>query len=113
MNGSTYRAWLRLVTLTFLVWFGPSVLVLQQVHSWAEFDSLAWLLPVFPGVVAWHIGGGADSWVFGALITVGFVVGTFALVYRSQHSSSEWLPLVAAFFVSCLLWWRASALLAA
>jgi hypothetical protein len=113
MKTSTDCAWLRLVTLTILVWFGPSVLVIQQVHSWTEVRSLAWLLPVFPGVVAWHMGGGADSWVVGALITIGLVVGTFALAYRCQHRSSEWLPLVPAFLVSCLLWWEASALMAA
>jgi hypothetical protein len=114
------RARLRLAALAILVWFSPSVLVLQQVHSWAEFKSLAWVVPIFPGVVAWHIGGalfgrlpGAASLVFGGFTTVGFVAGTFALAYRSQQRSSEWLPLIAAFIVSCLLWWGASALVAA
>src|SRR5690349_13186201 len=119
MKTSTHRQWLRLVTLTILVWFGPSVFVIQRVHSWAEFRAIACVLPVFPGVVAWHMGAAlfgrhltADSLDFGVLVTIGFVGGTFALAYRCQQRSSEWLPLVAAFILSCLLWWAASALMA-
>lgn len=114
MNTPGNHAWLRLVVLTILAWFGPSVLVLQRVHSWTEFSALVWVLPVFPGVVAWHMGGALfgrlheDSLVLGALFTVGFVVGTFVLAHRCQHRSSEWLPLLAAFIVACLLWWEAS-----
>lgn len=120
MNTPTQHPWLRFVALTILVWFGPSIVVLQAFHSWAEFRAIAWVLPVLPGVVAWHMGAAlfgrhltADSLGFGVLVTIGFVVGTFAIAYRCQQRSSEWLPLVAAFILSCLLWWEASALMAA
>lgn len=115
-----WTVWLRLVGLTVLVWFGPSVLVLQQTRSWAELATLAPMLPVFPGLMVCNVVGSlcgrlpdAGSLILATLVMIMLVLGTVLLAFRSYSRSSEWLPLVGAFFVSSVLWWMASAMLAA
>jgi hypothetical protein len=119
-NTVAWTDYLRIACLTFIVWFGPSVLVLQRVRSWQELRDLGWMLPVFPGLMTCHFAGSvfgrladAGSVLAGTLTMLALLGGTLALAYRCYNRSSEWLPLLGAFFLSSLLWWMASAMLAA
>ena len=120
MNTLALPSWLRLVGLTLLVWFGPSVLVLQHVRTWADVLVLRQVLPIFPGLMVCNFAGrlfgrlpDAVSLFSATLVTLALVGGTLAILYRCHLRSSEWLPLLAAFVLSGLLWWAASTMLAA
>ena len=111
---------LRILLLSLLAWFGPSVIVLQSSDSRADLLFRARLLPIVPGQVICHFAasklGFPPDWppfALGAFLTLVLVGATTGLAWRCHSRSSEWLPLLTAFIVSFVLWSLWSAMLAA
>jgi hypothetical protein len=104
MNAADRIRLFRMAALSMLIWFGPSILVLQTGEGCGK-------LGQFSGAL---FGGQLQrAATVAALLAIVLVALTIIMAYRCDKRSNKWIPLGAAFFFSCLLWAYCSALFAA